>query len=722
MKISLKHISFAIVAIYFLLTACTRKNDFYEVGRQQVFLTSPVNDTALVLNYQKPDSLYSFAWTSKRSFVNYRLVFSLNEDLSEPRKTLDVGIRQYHLLTTMQLDSIMSSMDVEIAGNADVYWTIELLNPSEGWCEDVRKINITRCNLPDNVIMLQSPESLTEINLDKSNPEEVTAFNWKCITKVSNYMLEISLNENFSNAVSLEKGPSESHNFTYQILDDLLAENGVRLGEKAKVFWRVKALGDLNNPIENSAIREVYITRFARDPVQITLSSPAKNSTKVLNVQNADDLFRFEWDCDTTGVGFTVRLSDKELEHTVNFNAGNNTYFTITQTDLDLLLEKEFEMVPSQNKIMYWEVISSDGKRAVSSARNNFTIKRFEATMQASPITLQSSPANGTNYLLNYAMGESVITNVTWDCESPTATYAIEYSLKADMSDSKVSSLTRNKSIDFTYNFLDKILTDLGGAYLTKIVYWRITSTVAVLTEPSAIKSLSLTGMLRPLVDKRDPNNLETYKVVKIGNDFWLAENLRAKKYTDGKPLPLPYKTASHSNSTFVQKAGGYYTWGTAVNIPWNTAKTKSQNNEPVQGICPCGWHLPSYAEVDALRTVLGSSAANKIKDPNYWPSGSITNSEKMGIVSSGYFWNENEESMIGQFGGSNEYMAGFWTSTPYIKGLPLAWGATAGEDDPNKAIMMGLYGTLDGIFLDGYPITPGNNRVYPVRCVRTKN
>lgn len=42
------------------LVGCDKENDFYEVGRQPVFLTSPENEAIWTLNYQKPDSMYLF--------------------------------------------------------------------------------------------------------------------------------------------------------------------------------------------------------------------------------------------------------------------------------------------------------------------------------------------------------------------------------------------------------------------------------------------------------------------------------------------------------------------------------------------------------------------------------------------------------------------------------------------------------------------------------------
>ncbi len=712
MKNIIKCLGVAIISLVALLTACDRENDFYEVGRQQVFLSLPINDTAWVLNYQKPDSLYTFGWNSKRNFVNYRLVFSLNKDMSEPKKAIDVGVRQSFLLTTMQLDSIMSYMDVGIAESADVYWTIELVDPNDGWCEDVRKLNITRCDLPNNVIMLETPPSLANLILDKSTPEEHIIFTWDCRTNVDNYLLELSFDEDFTNIFSFEKGKNKSHEFTHTYLDNLLADNHVRLGETEAIFWRIKGEGNPNNPIENSAVREISITRFARDPVQIELLSPVKNDDVTLKAEDADDLFKFEWECDTTGVSFKVHLSDKELEHTVVLDAGTNNYFAIKQVDLDLLLEQEFDMVPSQKKIMYWEVVPDDELRAISPGKNNFTIQRFQAVTSAHPIVLTNAPTNGTSYVLNYASAGAVLTNMTWDCASATATYAIEYSLKPDMSEAKTLELSRDKSFSFTHNTFDVMLSDLGGAYLTKTLYWRITSTVKVLTEPSEIRSLSLRGMLRPFVDKRDPNNPETYNVVKIGENFWFAENLRATKYSDGTPftaVDLPSKTYTAGAIGDRNVIGQFYTWPTALRT-WQNAT--SNDNTIIQGVCPCGWHVSTKKEWDDMITTLGNNPAAKAKSTQYWANKTgITNSSGLGLTPGGIFWHGN---VAAPDNAGADGKSGYWTTT--IGSATSAYMFEIFDWDSNNIIPW-HYSSRPWSEGDGTA-----SRMVFVRCVRTQN
>ena len=84
------------------------------------------------------------------------------------------------------------------------------------------------------------------------------------------------------------------------------------------------------------------------------------------------------------------------------------------------------------------------------------------------------------------------------------------------------------------------------------------------------------------MVDDRDGRE---YKTVGIGDHIWMQENLR---YTKDVPA-VEY-------GTYSVKQGPQYNWYTAANVSekeWNNNPLKIK--APIQGICPDGWHLPTY-------------------------------------------------------------------------------------------------------------------------------
>lgn len=100
------------------------------------------------------------------------------------------------------------------------------------------------------------------------------------------------------------------------------------------------------------------------------------------------------------------------------------------------------------------------------------------------------------------------------------------------------------------------------------------------------------------------------YDAVKIGDQVWMAENLRTTHYADGTAIPAggdatssdePYYYVNPSVDAAVY--GYYYNWRAAM----HESESSSANPSGVQGVCPTGWHLPSDAEWTQLTDYVGS-------------------------------------------------------------------------------------------------------------------
>jgi uncharacterized protein (TIGR02145 family) len=105
------------------------------------------------------------------------------------------------------------------------------------------------------------------------------------------------------------------------------------------------------------------------------------------------------------------------------------------------------------------------------------------------------------------------------------------------------------------------------------------------------------------------------YKTVTIGNQVWMAENLRAKKYLNGDPIPYggndiiawnQLTTGAYcfyNNDSLINafNYGGLYNYYTIIDS---------------RGVCPTGWHSPKVTEFQNLITYLGgdSIAGGKLK------------------------------------------------------------------------------------------------------------
>jgi uncharacterized protein (TIGR02145 family) len=130
-----------------------------------------------------------------------------------------------------------------------------------------------------------------------------------------------------------------------------------------------------------------------------------------------------------------------------------------------------------------------------------------------------------------------------------------------------------------------------------------------------------------------------SYNTVQIGNQVWMAENLRTSKYSNGDPIPFISDTA---NWLFVDYgAYTFYELDSSLIIPngylYNWHVIADSRN-----VCPTGWHVPRKEEMEELITYLGGTinALGKLKSTatNYWiqPNLSASNSSGFSAVGSG--------------------------------------------------------------------------------------
>ncbi|MBR4536673.1 MAG: hypothetical protein IKO62_08495 [Bacteroidales bacterium] len=91
------------------------------------------------------------------------------------------------------------------------------------------------------------------------------------------------------------------------------------------------------------------------------------------------------------------------------------------------------------------------------------------------------------------------------------------------------------------------------------------------------------------------------YTTVQIGNQCWMRENLRTTHFANGMPITrsltnsneAPYYYHDNWTDELIAELGLLYNWNAVMH------GEASSNAVPsgVQGICPNGWHVPSYSE-----------------------------------------------------------------------------------------------------------------------------
>ncbi len=112
------------------------------------------------------------------------------------------------------------------------------------------------------------------------------------------------------------------------------------------------------------------------------------------------------------------------------------------------------------------------------------------------------------------------------------------------------------------------------------------------------------------------------YRTVKIGEQIWMAENLKVTHLNNGTPIPyqpdnmswcntssLAYCWYANNSGNYEDPYGAHYNWFAADN----------------ENICPSGWHVPTVDEFNILRDSYGGreTSGGKMKETGtrHWRS-----------------------------------------------------------------------------------------------------
>lgn len=204
------------------------------------------------------------------------------------------------------------------------------------------------------------------------------------------------------------------------------------------------------------------------------------------------------------------------------------------------------------------------------------------------------------------------------------------------------------------------------------------------------------------LVDDRDD---QVYKTVTIGNQVWMAENLKYLPETDhyyniDEENPRYYVYGHYNSNVAEAKASeNYKSYGVLYN--WQAAMTE----DVLQDVCPVGWHIPADYEWKELTDFLGGEevAGGKLKEMGtaHWETPNTGASDERNFTArpGGY------HNWGGTSGDPREFRM--------IKKFGLWWTSTK-DDDGRLTIRFIQYNSKE-IF----PSAVHDNNSHSIRCVR---
>ncbi len=225
-----------------------------------------------------------------------------------------------------------------------------------------------------------------------------------------------------------------------------------------------------------------------------------------------------------------------------------------------------------------------------------------------------------------------------------------------------------------------------------------------------------------PIVFDYDGNK---YKTVLIGNQCWMAENLKTTHYSDGTPLvngdmigdisgnpTAAYFWNYDGIQAYTKIYGLLYTWAATM----NGAASSNAVPSGVQGVCPADWHLPSMAEWDTLATYINNDNGGTYV--------------KTSTANNGYEWDSIGGHMKSTLlwgvswpqDGTDSY--GFW-------GIPSGYRGMLGNNDDLHVFCNFWTSTNSNVFQNAYQIRLRSqdgkfikmnyiyNNGYSIRCVK---
>jgi len=164
------------------------------------------------------------------------------------------------------------------------------------------------------------------------------------------------------------------------------------------------------------------------------------------------------------------------------------------------------------------------------------------------------------------------------------------------------------------------------------------------------------------------------YKTVKIGSQWWFAENLQTTQYNDGTSIPNvtdwgAWRTLTTDAYCWYNNDAAAYRnlYGALYN--WYAVKTGK--------LCPSGWHVPSLEEFTILSDYLGGGnvAGGKMKETGtvHWVSpndGATNESGFLGLPGGDRYYGGTFESV----GETGNWWSWNYSDTEFAYYLSLAY------------------------------------------------
>ncbi len=304
-------------------------------------------------------------------------------------------------------------------------------------------------------------------------------------------------------------------------------------------------------------------------------------------------------------------------------------------------------------------------------------------------------------------VGQPITEVVNINLPNSSSKYLIVLNNGADDKESKVTScfviinndtIIGPNEINKNINLIEKEISLIQNSQMT----------IRILGKPNSYLTITIWGICIGCCNVTDIDG-NIYKTIKIGNQCWMAENLKVTKYRNGDAIPNVTDGSTWSNMT----TGAYSNYDNNTNNV--TTYGKLYNWYAIndsRNIAPEGWHVPSDAEWKVLEMFLGMSQIEA--DATAWRG--TDEGGKLKEIGTSHWLSPNTgatntSGFCALPGGYRDFDSNF-TSLGYYA---LFWSTTEINVDYTSARCLGCTYSEIGRHKEGY----SNRDGFSVRCVK---
>lgn len=379
----------------------------------------------------------------------------------------------------------------------------------------------------------------------------------------------------------------------------------------------------------------IWVSTSCRQNDNYSVEVPISSINLVVPVQDAlldlNDMgvnaYTFRW-AESAQASYRLVFSKSNmLTDPIYVEAGNVKELSLLTESLDEIAA-DFGFGNGAQGTLYWSAKANDNLGVAAKEIRTIQVKRFVSKLL--------TPENQKMIKLN---GDSptAVTSFAWDTqgEATTQGYSLVFADNKEMKgETVIVPVGALSSAAISHSQLQDIFMKFAShPFKTKRVFWNVKRD----QENTMLTRSGISVDIDPMMIYKDVRGDEviTYKVAKIvysdgKQQYWLAENLRTKKYNDGSNIEnenIMFASVNTFSPAEVTAFGGYY-----------RPNSSMFNKLPAKG-----WRIPTIGEYRTLYEAadLQEGTYNVLRSPLYYNYSATKADPKvnkwlLGLVTSG--------------------------------------------------------------------------------------